>query len=352
MKKIVTVAENRLEYTRNGEGDLIELTDGRLLLIYMEFRGDGSDFAPTRIAAKESADNGLTWSNHRVITETHAGDINVYSPNLTRAKDGGILLVFMRKHTASPTVTTLYVWKSIDEGATFTPFSEIAPRKYFGLCNAVVKQLSDGKILLPVTEPGAPLAATVGDHSACIAVFISDDDGSSWRETECRIRLPMRGAMEPHVAQTETGRVLLVMRNQLGSLFLSESGDAGETWSLPQTTGLRTPESCPELTQIPSTGDLLMIWNNSPYDPGFASHYGKRSPLTAAVSKDNGQTWVNIRDIEDDPDRAFSNPGCRFTSSGRAIVNYWTCRYTPEWRMQDVIDLRIAIIDSDWFYGV
>ena len=92
-----------------------------------------------------------------------------------------------------------------------------------------------------------------------------------------------------------------------------------------------------------------MIWNNSCYDPGFASYYGKRSPLTVAVFSDEGRTWGQPRSIEDDPSRAFSNPGCRFTRSGSANVNHWTCEYLLDWRMQDVIDLRVARLESDWF---
>lgn len=157
--------------------------------------------------------------------------------------------------------------------------------------------------------------------------------------------------MEMHVEETRDEKLLMVMRNQLGGLFVSESTDNGISWSKPQTTGLRTPESCPELTRMPATGDLLMIWNNSPYDPAFTSHYGKRSPLTAAISKDEGLTWINIRNIEDCPRHAYSNPGCRFTSYGTAIINYWTCEYTQEWRMQHKIDLRVAVIESEWFYS-
>ena len=56
-------------------------------------------------------------------------------------------------------------------------------------------------------------------------------------------------------------------------------------------------------------------------------------------------------DIETDPQCAFSNPGCRFTRDGKAILNYWTCEYLPNWAMQDVIDLRVAVIDTAWFYG-
>ncbi len=349
-KRVVTVAEHTPEYTRKGEGDVIELTDGRLLLVSMEFSGDGSDFAQTRLVAQQSADGGITWSGHLVVTETAPGDVNVYSPNLVRATDGGILLLFMRQHSATPSITTQHVWKSADEGASFAPLTEFAIGKDYGLCNAVVKRTDSGRLLLPVC-PVVESGDSGYSHTYAAAVLLSDDDGLSWREAGNRACLPMRGAMEPHVEQTRDGRVLMVMRNQLGSLFVSESADDGESWSKPQTTGLRTPESCPELTRIPATGDLLMIWNNSPYDPAFRSHYGKRSPLTAAVSRDEGRTWEHIRDIEDDPSRAYSNPGCRFTSSGTAIVNYWTCEYLPDWAMQDVIDLRVAIIDTEWFYG-
>lgn len=347
-RRIITVAESSPSYPRKSEGDIVELRDGRLLLIYMEFSGDGSDFARSRFVAQESADHGITWSGHRVIAETAAGDVNVYSPNLVRSSDGGILLTFMRQHRATPLATTMYAWKSQDEGQTFEPFSDFMSGRDFSVCNAVVKRLRCGRLLLPVS------CTSAGNANAYDATALySDDDGATWRQSANRVCLPMRGAMEPHVEQTRDGqRVLMVVRNQLGALFISESRDDGATWSLPQTTGLPSPESCPELTRIPSTGDLLMIWNNSPYDPAYASHFGKRCPLTAAVSKDDGRTWTHVRDIENDPLCAYSNPGCRFTQSGgAAVVNYWTCRYAEGGFMTDLIDERVALLDTDWFYG-
>jgi len=345
-KSIVTVAKSTREFTRKGEGDVIELTDGRLLLVYMEFSGDGSDFAKTRFVAQESADGGRTWSQHREVTSTAPGDLNVYSPNLIRSKDGKILLLFMRQHRAGS--LTNHVWRSTDEGRTFSPLAEFVPKRDFSLCNATVKRLASGRLLLPANPPIPGKTAETGPYAA--AMLFSDDDGLTWRESTNRVELPMRGAMEPHVEQTADGRVLMVMRNQLGKLYLSESTDDGLTWSKPAPSDLDTPESCPELTRIPGTNDLLMIWNNA-YDPKFRSHFGKRSPLTAAVSQDHGRTWRHIRDIETDPKRAFSNPGCRFTRDGKAILNYWTCEYLPNWAMQDVIDIRVAVIDKSWFYG-
>lgn len=343
---IATVAHSATDYTRKSEGDVIELDDGRLLLVYMEFSGDGSDFAKTRLVSQESSDLGRTWSDHRVITETVAGDMNVYSPNLIRSLDGGIFLAFMRQHGHD--TRTCYLWKSTDQGQTFTPHSDFFAKRDFSLCNATIKRLESGRLLLPASPPLAGQPAATGPY--CALVLYSDDDGKSWQVSESRISLPKRGAMEPHVEQTADGRVLMVMRNQLGKLYFSQSTDEGVTWSKPWASDLDSPESCPELARIPVSGDLLMIWNNT-YDANFRSHFGKRSPLTAAISKDHGRTWQYVRDIETDPARAFSNPSCRFTKSGQAIINYWTCRYLPDWRMQDAIDLRVAIIDKWWFYG-
>lgn len=343
--KVATVAKSTSEFTRKSEGDVIELDDGRLLLVYMEFSGDGSDFAKTRLVAQESSDGGRSWGTHRVVTETAAGDMNVYSPNLIRAREGGILLIFMRQHRAGS--LTNYVWKSSDQGKTFQPHSEFVPKQDFSLCNGTIKRLSSGRLLLPANPPQPGKAAETGPYSA--TTLYSDDDGLSWKASTSRIALEKRGAMEPHVEQTSDGRVLMVMRNQLGKLYLSESKDDGVTWSEPWASELKSPESCPELTKIPGTDDLLMIWNHS-YDPSFRSHFGKRSPLTSAISKDQGKTWIGIQDIETDPQRAFSNPNCRFTSDGRAIISYWTCEYLPDWRMQDVIDLRVAVVEKEWFY--
>ncbi len=97
--------------------------------------------------------------------------------------------------------------------------------------------------------------------------------------------------------------------------------DGGLHWSEPKSTGLASPESCPELTRIPMTGDLLLGWNNT-FEPEFRSHYGERSSLTLAVSKDPGHTWQHMRDIESGPKRVLSNPGVHFIRDGLAIRNY------------------------------
>ena len=152
----------------------------------------------------------------------------------------------------------------------------------------------------------------------------------------------MRGLMEPCIAERSDGVLNMVTRTQLGSVFYSESRDGGRSWSKPQTTALRAPESCPCIVSIPNTSAQLVIWNNSEYDMSWRSHYGKRTPLTMALSFDGLKTFSDYFDIETDPDWAFTNPSVTITSSGLFILNYWACKYTPDGLFGPLIDLKIA----------
>jgi hypothetical protein len=52
--------------------------------------------------------------------------------------------------------------------------------------------------------------------------------------------------------------------------------------------------------RIPSTGDLLLAWNDhSNIDSALKD---KRTPFTVAISRDDGQTWQRVKTLEDNPD--------------------------------------------------
>jgi hypothetical protein len=74
----------------------------------------------------------------------------------------------------------------------------------------------------------------------------------------------------------------------MGTVYKAESRDGGRTWSKSSSLGVEAPESCPELCKVPKTGNLLLIWNGSKYDPKWASHFGKRTPLSAFATKGRG----------------------------------------------------------------
>ena len=169
-----------------------------------------------------------------------------------------------------------------------------------------VRQLSTGRIVVPTETITGKALQQDGEgflaptDTGVSGSFYSDDQGQTWHECDNYVYLPMRGAEEPKIEELRDGRLLMVMRTQLGSVFKSISADGGQSWSKPQTTGLMSPESCPALTRVPATGDLLLVWNHGRYDPTF-DHYGKRTPLSVGLSTDDGETWKKIKAHRDRP---------------------------------------------------
>ena len=137
-----------------------------------------------------------------------------------------------------------------------------------------------------------------------------------------------------------------LLRTQLGGPFLARSRDEGETWSEPAPSGLEGPESCTCLRRIPGTNDLVLFWNHSKYIAEGHHHYGERTPLTAAVSRDGGQTWRVIGNLRDGPNDEYTNIDCTFTSDGKAIVTYLFNR--PAWS-RSAISLHATIVERSWF---
>ena len=338
------------EHPRQSEASILELADGRLFMAWIDFTVAADNGAST-IASMTSSDGGATWQDYRVLISPREGDINVFSPCLLRLPDDRILFVYFFYHKLDDNVipnASAYACYSSDECETFSKPFLVWKDKPWTIASHVLKRHSTGRLLLPVTrQTGRVWSPT--DHEI-VGCMTSDDDGKTWKSPESWVDLPMRGVSEPHVEELRDGRVLMVLRTQLGSIFQTFSFDGGATWSKPQTTGLRAPESCPELTRLPETGDMLLIWDRGIYDPD-RNHYGKRTPLSVALSQDDGKTWSHIKDIEDDPNTCYSNPGCTITSQGKAILTYWDTIYKPDGHIDITrMHLKSAIFDVEWLY--
>lgn len=353
---ISVIAQATPEHPRNDSASIAELSDGSLLLVWMEFvrsHEAGHDTAPNRISSLTSRDGGATWTDHRVLVEPAEGEVNVYNPSLLRLADGDILLAYLaynRLEWGKPLVSSGFVRRSADDGRTFGPPALVWDHKPHASANNTLIQLASGRIVrgagrVPIW--GGPKGR---EDSAC---FYSDDNGRTWSPSSNWVQLPLRGALESHVAQAASGDLVMSMRTQLGSVFLARSTDEGVTWSKPQTSGLRAPESMAPLVRIPGTGDLLLVWNHSFYDPAY-DHFGKRTPLATAVSRDDGRTWENIQYLETDPNWEFSNPAVNFTSDGQAIITYFASQMEqsePPGKLgRSAMTLKSARVSIDWFY--
>ncbi|HID21001.1 MAG TPA: exo-alpha-sialidase, partial [Planctomycetaceae bacterium] len=320
---------------------IIALRDGSLLYATTEFFGSGADHARARIIASRSADGGRTWSKPRVL-QPNVGRQNVMSVTLRRLaspvrEDTPIGLFYLVKNSPSDLKVSLRV--SHDEARTFgEPILVSDASGYHVMNNDRVTLLSSGRLVTPIAWT-SDVRRVNHFISFC---FYSDDGGRTWHKSKGRVDYAKRGAMEPEVLERNDGRLLMIFRTQLGHIAAAYSTDGGETWSEPESFNVRAPEAPATLRRIPSTGDYLLIWIDN-YEPG-AGHGGRRSPLAAAVSTDEGRSWIHKRFIEADRDRGY----------GYVSVTFWQGRVLLSYYVRDPktgrISSRFRSLPIAWFY--
>lgn len=322
---------------RYTEGSIVALANGNLLFAVTEFQDGGSDFAKAHIVVRQSSDAGRTWSDKKVLQE-NTGGMNVMSVTLRRLPNGSIGLFYLQKNSHSD--LRMYVRHSSDEAATFgKPIRVTNNDGYHVINNDRITVLSSGRLLAPAAS--TPDVQKV-NHFVCHC-YISDDNGSSWRNGTGEVDAPKRGAMEPEVIELDDGRLLMLIRTQLGDVGKSYSDDSGETWSKLTSLGVRGPEAPSTLRRIPSTGNLLLIWNNT-YSEG-EGHGGKRTPLTAAISSDEGESWTVVNNLESNPELTYSYTSLTFVRD-RAIMSYW-----ESGPGKGQLSCRFRSLPVAWFYS-
>jgi len=151
-------------------------------------------------------------------------------------------------------------------------------------------QLADGRLLYM----GGGYKKTAPEHSI-YGAHESHDDGKTWRPIgqvsmpEEMLREKRRMLSEPHVVETESGKLVALFRTKFNCakdrfLYQSESADGGRTWSIPADTGVSGLP--PHLIRL-SNGWLL-------------ASYGRRRPpfgQRACISRDEGRTWDTADEI-------------------------------------------------------
>ena len=331
-------------HPRFSEGSIIALRDNSLLYATTQFVGGGADHATATIVARSSKDGGKTWGS-QVTLQENIGKQNVMSVTLRRlpspqSASGGKLsetsplgMFFLVKN--SPNDLKVFLRVSNDDGKSFQQPIVVTPGPgYHVMNNDRVTILSSGRIVCPIAwsedvlKPG---------HFVC-KCFLSDDGGKSWQESKDQVDQPKRGAMEPEVVELPSGKLMMIIRTQLGTIATAISDDGGDHWSAPSQLSVQCPEAPATIRTIPSTGDLLLIWNNV-FDK-TKGHGGERTPLTVAISRDGGSTWGKVRNIETDADHSYAYTSVLFHKD-RVLLSYYvgdrqTGRYSSRFRSMPV----------------
>ena len=304
---------------RNSEGDFITLKDGRILFIYSHYTGKSSDdHAPAYLASRYSKDAGKTWSESDQLIVEREGDMNVMSVSLLRLQNGKIALFYLKKNSETDCIPLMRT--TTDEAKTWSaPTPCITDRKgYFVLNNNRVIQLKNGRLLMAVAMHRS--LDGKWQAKATLYSYFSDDNGATWKSGQAVPNNSDIITQEPGVIELKDGRIMMFIRTDSGFQQLSYSKDKGETWSHIEPSTIHSPVSPASIARIPSTGDLLLVWNNNKIkEEGW--HGGARTPLTIALSKDDGKTWQHVKNIESDPDGWYCYIAIHFTKQ-EVLLSY------------------------------
>jgi hypothetical protein len=151
-------------------------------------------------------------------------------------------------------------------------------------------------------------------NSICYSwIYYSDDEGKTWKRSLSELfvsfdqgRMGCYAFEEPVLEELKDGRLLMYGRTELGRQYQSISKDGGISWSNPEPVQLAASYSNTKLMRIPSTGDLLLIWNQistAEILSGLSRHR-----LSTAISRDEGASWSNFCNLESLDDRAHIEP--------------------------------------------
>ncbi len=319
---------------RYSEGSIALLSDGSLLYAVTEFVGGAADAAKARIIARVSRDGGRTWGEPRVLQE-NIGKQNVMSVTFRRLKphavEGPLGLFYLVKN--GPSDLKVYLRVSTDEGKTFgKPICATEGPGYHVMNNDRVTVLSTGRIICPIAWAD-DISRKGGMHFVCFCTY-SDDGGKTWKKSKESVDVPKRGAMEPEVIECNDGKLLMIIRTQLGHIATAISPDGGDHWGEPSRLPLTAPEAPATIRRIPATGDLLLVWNNA----------NKRTPLTAAISSDDGKTWRHVRNVEDRPDQTYAYTSILFVKDRVLLTYYITDPKDKRWSS------RFRSLPVNWLY--
>jgi len=175
--------------------------------------------------------------------------------------------------------------------------------------------LQTGEYLLPIYHETGHDTELVGPDTTSFFLRYNPSN-KKWSRSK-RIRSD-HGNLQPAVAQVDDKHLIAYCRRgggyeptTEGYLIRSESRDGGHTWGKGTNSSFPNPNSAVDFIKLRS-GRLLLVYNHNMND---------RTPLTAALSSDNGKTFSHRMNIAAGQD-SFAYPTIVQTEDGRIHVTF------------------------------
>lgn len=293
---------------------IVALDDGRFLVAFFGGRREGEGDVAIWLAEGD----GVTWGRPRRLMAEDG--LAHWNPVLFR--DGEAIHLFWK---VGPTVHDWITrWStSHDGGRSWSDpkplvAGDTAPR---GPVRNKPIRLADGTWLAPGSVETPDLWDAFAD--------LSTDGGRTWNrrdvpidhtrrtpaetaevwsglaaealwETDTETVFRWDGVIQPSAWESAPGQVHMLMRSTRGRIYRTESDDGGLTWSPARPTALPNNNSGIDLVGLGS-GRLVLCFNP------VAGNWGRRFPISLALSEDDGETWTPPVDLETE-EGEFSYP--------------------------------------------
>jgi len=306
------IFEQSPEIPSSHASTIVQLPDGDMLCAWYSGKQEGAkDVAEW--ASRFERKTGR-WYRPYVLVDTPK--LPEGNPVLFVAPDQKVFLYYATMEGPGWTSSSIKYMVSDDNARNFSPFQFF--RKQWGwLPRNHLLTLCSGQILFPLYN----------ETLSRSEFMISKDQGITWERAGQIVSRP--GNIQPAVVEFDDGTLMALMRTtgKDGKIWQSYSKDKGKTWSKAEQTTLPNPNAGIDLIRLKS-GELALAFNNSGQ---------KRTPLSIALSQDQGKTWPIIKDIETD-DAEFSYPSLCQDQDGKIWLTY-------TWRRKAI---GYAVFDLQW----
>lgn len=152
-------------------------------------------------------------------------------------------------------------------------------------------------------------------HGGGCWTWYSDDQGLSWRQSNI-VNAPdhkpggihkgtrwNHGMVEGTVIELHNGTLWIIARTSQDQHYETFSRDFGKTWSEPQPSRFWGTITMPTLHRL-NDGRILFLWSNTTPLPENEHATGRgedaftnRDTIHAAISEDDGKTWIGFREL-------------------------------------------------------
>ena len=296
---------------------LVALPGGRVLAAWFGGTQEGHPDVAIWGATRDAG-----WGPPRLLAKVR--ELPHWNPVLFAAPGGQVHLFFK----VGENVPVWETWHAVsgDGGDTWSDPQPLVPEDVGGRGPVKNKPivLSAGAWLAP-----ASLECQPPHRRWDVFVDRSEDEGRTWQASPLvpldHASFSGAGAIQPTLWESAPGQVHMLVRTTGGYVGRSDSADGGRTWSPLRLTDLPNNNSGLDLARLPG-GTLVLCYNP------VSGNWAERTPLSLAISRDNGESWPRWLNLETAPGE-YSYPALIPSGSGVALTYTWRRERIAYWRL-------------------